>query len=124
MRKFRPLFSRSQFRHFCRYIVGLIASDRKRIRRIASFCADRVDQSNLNRFMHSGSIDDSSIHSKMMELVWHDVKRSKSAGRLKVYLIIDDSLLEKFGRHIDGTSTSLATRRKRAYSATMSLPPL
>lgn len=97
--KFRPLLSRRQFRHFCRYIIGLIASDRKSIKRIASFCTDKVDQSNLNRFMHSDRVDDESIQSRMMELIWRDVTKVRSE-RLHVYLIIDDSLLEKFGKHI------------------------
>ena len=108
--KFRPCLSRRQFRHFCRYILGLMASDRKSIKRIASFCTDRVDQSNLNRFMHSNKVDDESIQSRMMELVWRDVTRSRPAGRMKVYLIIDDSLLEKFGRHMEGTGYLFSTK--------------
>jgi len=110
--KFRPLLSRRQFRHFCRYIIGLVASDRKSIKRIASSCSDKVDQSNLNRFMHSYSVNDESIQSKMTELVWRDIKKAGAAGggRLKVYLIIDDSLLKKFGRHMDGTGYLFSTK--------------
>jgi hypothetical protein len=33
LNKFRPLLPRSQFRHYCRYIIGLIASDRKSIKK-------------------------------------------------------------------------------------------
>lgn len=101
--KFRPLLSRRQFRHFCRYIIGLLAQDRKNIRRIASSCIDRIDQSNLNRFMHSHRVDDESIQSRMMELVWRDAMKVRSSSRPTVLLLMDDSLIQKFAKHMEGT---------------------
>ncbi len=114
LNRFRHLMSRIRFRHFCRYILGLVASDRKSIRRITSSCQDAVDQSNLNRFMHSDAIDDSSIQARVMDMVWRDIAKRRPSGRLKVFLIIDDSLLQKFGTHMEGAGYIFSTKEHRS----------
>ncbi|MDE1862259.1 MAG: transposase [Thaumarchaeota archaeon] len=114
LNRFRNLMSRIRFRHFCRYIIGLAASDRKSIRRIAVSCQERVDQSNLNRFIHSDAIDDNSIQARVMDMVWRNIAKRRPSGRLKVFLIIDDSLLQKFGTHMEGAGYIFSTKEHRS----------
>jgi hypothetical protein len=65
--------------------------------------------------MHSDSVNDESIQARMMRLIWHDiVEKEKVSGRLNLCLIIDDSLLEKFGRHMQGTGYLFSTKEGKS----------
>jgi hypothetical protein len=50
LERLRPNFTRRQFRHLARYVIGLVASRRKTIRSIARSTTDRFDQSSLNTY--------------------------------------------------------------------------
>jgi hypothetical protein len=94
----RPLFSRNQFRHFARYVIGLIAAKRKTIKTIARSTVDSFDQSSLNRFINS-EVWDTGVLARASMKVLADDHGSCSGG--VIFLIIDDTLLEKSGESMD-----------------------
>ncbi len=46
----RPFFSRRQFTHFRRYVMGLVGAKRKTIRTMAASSTEKFDQSSLNTY--------------------------------------------------------------------------
>jgi hypothetical protein len=94
----RPAFSRRQFRHLARYVIGLVASRRKTIRSIARSTTDRFDQSSLNRFMNSGAWETDALAEACKTMALEDHKDCPGSEML---LIIDDTLLEKSGETME-----------------------
>lgn len=93
---FRACFSKPQWEHFKTYVSGLILGDDgdKNIMDISSFSLDGKSQSSLNRFLHRSG-----------EAVRRaDRLRPETAmrGRKGGCLIIDDTLIEKTGREMEG----------------------
>jgi hypothetical protein len=96
----RPFFlSRNQFRHFARYVIGLIGARRKTIRTIAASSVERFDQSSLNRFINSNAWETDTLSKASMKIIADDHGRCPAGGA--VFLILDDTLLEKFGESMD-----------------------
>lgn len=96
--RLRPSFTRRQFRHLARYVVGLVASRRKTIRCIARSTVDRFDQSSLNRFMNSGAWETDALAEACKTMALEDHKDCPGGEML---LIIDDTLLEKSGETME-----------------------
>lgn len=96
--RLRPYFSRAQFRHLARYMVGLIGSKRKTIRNITASTIDRFNQSSMNRFINSRAWSTDTITQASWKTISAD--HSKCPGGV-VFLIMDDTLLEKFGEAMD-----------------------
>jgi hypothetical protein len=95
----RPFFlSRNQFRHFTRYIIGLIGARRKTIRTMAASSLEGFDQSSLNRFINSSSWETDALAKASMKMLADD---HGSCSNGVIFLIIDDTLLEKFGESMD-----------------------
>jgi hypothetical protein len=95
----RPFFSRNQFRHFTRYVVGLIGAKRKTIKTIARSTVNSFDQSSLNRFINSEVWDTDVLAKASMKMLTDDHGSCCSGG--VVFVIIDDTLLEKSGESMD-----------------------
>jgi SRSO17 transposase len=98
LERLRPAFSRRQFRHLARYVIGLVASRRKTIRSIARSTTDRFDQSSLNRFMNSGAWETEALSEACKTMALEDHKDCPGGEML---LIIDDTLLEKSGETME-----------------------
>ena len=98
LERLRPAFSRRQFRHLARYVIGLVASRRKTIRSIARSTTDRFDQSSLNRFMNSGAWETEALSEACKTMALEDHKDCPGSEML---LIIDDTLLEKSGETME-----------------------
>src|ERR1700730_1249063 len=95
----RPFFlSRNQFRHLTRYVVGLIGARRKTIRTIAASSIEGFDQSSLNRFINSDAWETDALAKASMKVLTDD--HGNCPGGV-IFLIIDDTLLEKFGESMD-----------------------
>jgi DDE superfamily endonuclease len=98
LERLRPAFSRRQFRHLARYVIGLVASRRKTIRSIARSTIDRFDQSSLNRFMNSGAWETEALSEACKTMALEDHKDCPGG---EILLIIDDTLLEKSGETME-----------------------
>ena len=104
----RHLFlSRIQFRHFTRYVIGLIGARRKTIRTIAASSTECFDQSSLNRFINSDAWDTGTLAKASMKVLADD---HGSCPRGVVLLIVDDTLLEKFGESMDSVGYLYSTK--------------
>lgn len=96
--RLRPRFTRRQFRHLARYVIGLVASRRKTIRSIARSTMERFDQSSLNRFMNSDAWETEVLSDACKTMAIDDHKDCPGGD---ILLIIDDTLLEKFGETME-----------------------
>src|SRR5712691_923633 len=96
--RLRPSFTRRQFRHLARYVIGLVASRRKTIRSIARSTAERFDQSSLNRFMNSDAWETGVLSDACKAMALEDHKDCSGGD---ILLIIDDTLLEKSGETME-----------------------
>jgi hypothetical protein len=96
--EFKPYFSKPQFKNFSQYIIGLITCEgKKNIDAINRCFLDAKDQSSLNRFL---------THSPWNLQKLEDKRLSLARTRLPVeegstgYLIIDDTINRKTGKHM------------------------
>ncbi len=92
--KFRTLFNKPCFNHFVRYIHGLVVSDKKTINSINKDFMNSKNQSSLNRFLTKYKWDEN----KLNELRLKEFLTKRNGGML----ILDDSLIEKTGKRIEG----------------------
>ena len=95
LKAFEPLLSKRQFKHLANYLTGLMASQRKTIRSIAKSCLGGGDQSSLNRFLHSKAWRPEDLNQILLQKALEGLFLKEGSILL---LILDDSLLEKFGR--------------------------
>ena len=90
--EFRPLFDRRQFRQFSRYIASSWVSPTRSVTHLNGIFVEHTNQSNLNRFLRN--IPFLEIFRKSVSLI----NRYSSDP----IMIIDDTILERNGRHIEG----------------------
>ena len=97
LERFRPCFSRPQFRNFSTYILGLVACEgRKNIDAINRCFVDARDQSTLNRFLTSSPWSLQRLEAERLDLASENLRvREGSTGTL----IVDDTINEKTGKH-------------------------
>ena len=91
---YASFFTKPQFKHFKRFVTGLIVSENKTLQEINDSFGER-DQSNLNRFVNSG-IDADGLNRLRLQQV-KDMLSLKKKGTL----IVDESLLHKTGRMME-----------------------
>jgi len=98
---FRTFMTGPQFKHFSRYVFGLIVAEnrKKTVEGINALYAETRDRSNLTRFMIQSSLDMDLILNKALERHW---KHLNMPMGVNLFLIIDDSDTEKSGKHIEG----------------------
>ena len=92
--EFRPIFDRRQFRQFSRYISSSWVSPTRSVAHLNGIFMEHTNQSNLNRFLRNIPVLE--IFRKSVDLI----NRCSSDP----VLVIDDTILERSGRHIDGAS--------------------
>ena len=90
--EFRPLFDRRQFRQFSRYISSSWVSPTRSVAHMNGIFLEHTNQSNLNRFLRNIPVLE--IFRKSADLI-----NRYSSDSL---MVIDDTILERNGRHIDG----------------------
>ena len=90
--EFRPLFDRRQFRQFSRYIASSWVSPTRSVAHLNGIFVEHTNQSNLNRFLRNIPVLE--IFRKSVSLI----NRYSSDS----VLVIDDTILERNGRHIEG----------------------
>jgi len=98
---FRTFMTGPQFKHFSRYVFGLIVAEnrKKTVEGINALYAETRDRSNLTRFMIQSSLDMDLILNKALERHW---KHLNMPMGVNLFLILDDSDTEKSGKHIEG----------------------
>ena len=84
-----------QFRHFSELISALNNSEKRSVAHLNSIVSDHVNQSNMNRFLVS-KFDKEAIFRKTIDLI-NSVEKDG-------VLAIDDTIVEKTGKHIEGAS--------------------
>ncbi len=106
---FRNCFYSRSFELFARYITGLILSENKTVDGLNSLFIQKTDQSNTNRLLteYPWLKTDFSDELKML-FKSHRVLSSFS------FFILDDSLLEKVGKHIESAGIHF-DHTKNAY---------
>jgi SRSO17 transposase len=100
--RFEDLFSRPQLKHFAEYVTGLIVCDKATIKQINDSFIGHREYSNKDRFIREVSWPEEEVDQRRLELI------KESVGPLnpdKGVLVIDDTLLEKTGQHIDEVGT-------------------
>ena len=88
-------FTKPQFNHVKNYVGGLIALNKKTISSISNSSREEKDQSNLNRFLTEAEWSEDEVQDRYVKKISHQTKRKPTS------LIIDDSIAEKTGKHIE-----------------------
>ena len=88
-------FTKPQFNHVRNYVGGLIALNKKTISSISNSSKEEKDQSNLNRFLTEAEWSEDEVQDRYVKKISHQTKRKPTS------LIIDDSIAEKTGKHIE-----------------------
>lgn len=98
---FRQFMTAPQFKHFTRYVFGLIIAEKKKktVEGINAIYAEKKDRSNLTRFMIESPFEMEPILNKALEKHW---KHLNIRVGFNLFLVIDDSETEKSGRHMEG----------------------
>ena len=98
---FRSVFTRPQFRHFRRLVLGLILplAKHKTVQAIAESYADAPDRSCLSRFLERAPWSVEPALNRALLALYRRLPRPK--GGL-IFLILDDSENEKTGKKIAG----------------------
>lgn len=112
----RPLFSREQFRHLARYVIGLIGSTkRKTINTITkSFFGDNFNQSSLNRFLNSSTWKTEALSAGVKKIVAEDHRNCPPGV---VFVILDDTLLEKSGETMESVGWQYSSKDHKSILA-------
>jgi hypothetical protein len=99
LEEFKPCFSKPQFRNFSTYTLGLIACEgKKNIDAINRSFMNAKDQSSLNRFLTQSPWSLQKLEEKRLSLARTRLPVAEgSAG----YLIIDDTINHKTGKHME-----------------------
>jgi hypothetical protein len=92
LQKFRPCFSKPQFRNFSTYILGLVTCEGKRKN------VEARDQSTLNRFLTASPWFLQCLEDQRLALARENLPVPEGSTG---YLIIDDTLNKKTGLHME-----------------------
>ena len=92
LQKFRPCFSKPQFRNFSTYILGLVTCEDKRKN------VEARDQSTLNRFLTASPWFLQRLKDQRLALARENLPVPEGSTG---YLIIDDTLNKKTGLHME-----------------------
>lgn len=83
-----------------RYLTGLIVlPERKNVSQISRSFVDYKDQSSVNNFITDSTWSDKEFHDMAVQVVKDEVEKQKIKH---AKLVIDDTLSEKSGKHIEG----------------------
>lgn len=97
---YRPIFSKPQFKHFERFLTGLVISDEANIEALAEGFQLSQSYDALHHFVSEPAWDINHVldHSVSLIKSLPDGQRFHEKGML----IIDDTLIEKFGKLMEG----------------------
>ena len=90
-------FTKGGFRHFTQYVNGLIALNKKTIKKISEATVEKTHQSLINRVLADAKFEQEVLEKRYLKKVKHLTK-----GQYTI-LIFDDSLVERNGKHVEET---------------------
>lgn len=90
-------FTKGGFRHVCNYITGLIVSAKKTVKKIAEAIADEGHHSAIDRILNDAKFEKDILEERYLKKIKYLFKDAK------IYLIIDDTLVERNGEKIEET---------------------
>ena len=93
----KKIFTKGSFRLVDNYISGLITLGKKSIKKIAK--AAKVNQQTLNYTLNEAKFDKEKLEKRYFEKLKYVFKDAKT------YLLIDDTLVERDGKHIEQTQS-------------------
>lgn len=91
----KKAFTKGGFRHVGNYISGLIASAKKTVKKISKACPDENHSSALNRLLSEAKFKKEELEQRYLKKVKYIFKGHK------LILLIDDTLVERNGEHIE-----------------------
>lgn len=97
LKGFRKILSKPRHKHMERYVTGLIVAESANIDEINGMYVTRNHQSSLNRFLTKSAWNEREINNQRLTLF-----EQKLGWCSNGYVIIDDSLSHKTGKHMDG----------------------
>lgn len=92
-------FTKGGFRCFTQYINGLIALNKKTIKSISEATIEKTHQSLINRVLSTAKFEQELLEKRYLKKIKYLIK-----GHYTI-LIIDDSLVERNGKHIEETQS-------------------
>ena len=95
----RKSFTKRGFRHVGNYITGLIASAKKTVKKIAEATPDERHHSAIDRILNEAKFEREKLEKRYFEKIRYLFKNSK------IYLLIDDTLVERDGEKIEETQS-------------------
>lgn len=100
---FKEVFSETEFVHFQKYITGLMVSENKTIQAMNNlFVINPINQSTFNRFLTASKYEKRKVQEKCLDLLnSQEATAFKANGAYGGVLIMDDTLLEHYGKHFD-----------------------
>jgi len=110
---FAPNFTPSGLKHAITFIEGTILVGCGSISAISSLCLEQMDQSSLNRFINDARWNPEELNEERLKFLQNNLQtRSVESG----LLIIDDSILEKTGKKMEGTSYHYSNSKKKSIN--------
>lgn len=110
---FAPIFPCQGLKYTTYIMEGLLLSGCGSIKGISSMCMDNIDQSSINRFINDTRWDPRKLNEKRLKLLQKNLQtRSVTSG----ILIIDDSIIEKAGKKMEGTSYHYSNSKRKSIN--------
>lgn len=95
----KSAFTKSGFRHVTNYINGLIAVNRKTIKSISRNSIDEKNHNAIQKLLQKGKFDQELLEQRYIKKLKYLFKS------LKVTLIFDDTLHQRFGKKVEGVQS-------------------
>jgi hypothetical protein len=95
----RKVFTKGSFRHIANYINGLITSTKKTVRKISEFTPDEKNHCAIERILNEAKFEKEQLEKRYFEKIKYLFRNSK------VYLLFDDTLVERNGKKIEETQS-------------------
>ncbi|HLC72162.1 MAG TPA: transposase [Candidatus Nanoarchaeia archaeon] len=93
----RESFTKGGFRHVTTYINGLIAVNRKTIKQISAASPDEGHHGAIQRLLNEGAFEQKILEERYLKKIKYICKGQQ------VFLILDDTLIEREGKKIEET---------------------
>jgi DDE family transposase len=95
----KTAFTKNGFRHITNYINGLIAINRKSIKSISKNSPDEINHNSIQKLLQNGKFDQNALEKRYIKKLKFIFKN------LKISLIFDDTLHQRFGKKIQGSQS-------------------
>jgi hypothetical protein len=93
----KKAFTKGGFRHVVNYISGLIACVKKTVKKISESIVDEGHHSAIDRILNEAKFEKEILEKRYLRKIKHLFKNSE------IYLLIDDTLVERNGKKIEET---------------------